>query len=114
MHHRVRLSKRTIVRNAKRRGVGLEHCRSPPRNEKGRPKDALSRSPVREAYLLDVGDLAVGALLPDVHHVVGTGDVALLVEGEVADHGLEGLAGLHGLGDLLGVERLGLLGRLRR
>jgi hypothetical protein len=31
--------------------------------------------------ILDVGDLAVGALLPGVHGVVGTGDVALLVEG---------------------------------
>src|SRR5215204_6264734 len=59
-----------------------------------------------------VVDLAVGALLPDVHDVVRTGDVALLVEGEVADHRLEGLARVHVLGHLLRVGRLHRLGRL--
>src|SRR3982074_2433584 len=69
---------------------------------------------------LDIGDLAVGSLLPDVEHVAifllagdsVAGHVTLLVGGEVAEHGLEHLAGMHHLGDLLGIERLRLLGRL--
>src|SRR3974390_1034220 len=50
---------------------------------------------------LDIGDLALGRLLPDVHDVVQIGAVALLVIGDVAEHGVEGHAGMHLLGDLL-------------
>src|SRR6266581_875782 len=56
---------------------------------------------------LDVADLAAGVLLPSVDRVVGAGNVALLVVGKVADHGLELLARADLLGDLLRVEGLG-------
>src|SRR5579863_8729701 len=42
----------------------------------------------RLSHLL-VGDLAVGALLPDVPHVVDVCAVAFLVVGDLADDGLE-------------------------
>src|SRR3954447_10754562 len=55
---------------------------------------------------LDIGDLAAGVLLPNVHHVVEPRDIALLVVAELADHGRELAAGLDGLGDLLRIERV--------
>src|SRR2546423_14244024 len=58
---------------------------------------------------LVVRDLAVRLLLPDIHHVVRTGDIALLVVSQFADHGLELLTRVHHFGDLLGIKRLRLL-----
>src|SRR5271156_438642 len=49
----------------------------------------------------DVSDLAACVLLPDIHHVIELGDVALLVVGDVAEHGFEIHAGMHHLADLL-------------
>ncbi len=60
-------------------------------------------SPARPS-VLDVSDLAVRLLLPRVHDIVRTGDVALLVEGEIADHRLVGLARPECLGHFLRVE----------
>src|SRR5262245_31820298 len=63
-------------------------------------------------FFLEVGVLAVVTLLPLVHDVVRTGDVALLVVAEVADGGRPRAARLDRLRDLLRIERAGLLGGL--
>ena len=68
---------------------------------RGWPRSGRMRA--RASHLLE-GDLAVGVLLPDVPDVVDRGAVALLVVGDVADHGLERHARMHDLGDLLRVE----------
>src|ERR1700730_15218422 len=100
--------------------------------ERGRPARTLrvrkvfvrkaGGTPALRLLVLEIRDLAVRALLPGVEdvtvllfaadQVAVVGDVALLVERDVAQYGLEGLAGVHDLGDLLGVERFRLLGRL--
>src|SRR5262245_25806142 len=85
-----------------------------PRNSKEAALTAASKLAAgRCRSLLEIRDLALRVLLPHVHHVVEPRDVALLVVGEIADHGLESLAGLGGLGDLLGIERFGIGGRHR-
>src|SRR5215831_3727578 len=55
---------------------------------------------------LDVGNLAAGVLLPDVHHVVEPCDVTLLVVAEFTDHSRKLAPRLDGLGDLLRIERI--------
>src|SRR4051812_39276057 len=81
------------------------------------------RSQIRAGSLrLEIGDLAVRPLLPGVEdvavlllaldHVSLAPDVTFLVEGDVAEHGVEGFAGVHDLGHLLWVERLRLLSGL--
>src|SRR6185437_10616619 len=61
---------------------------------------------------LHEADLAVRALLPDVPDVIDGGAVALLVEGDVAEDGVERRPGVHGGGDLLRIERVRLFRRL--
>src|SRR4051794_30246135 len=63
----------------------------------------------QRAQLVDllIADLAARILLPDVHHIVETRDVALFVEADVADDGRELAAGMHFVGDLLGLDRIG-------
>src|SRR4029079_12776361 len=68
---------------------------------------------VRRLLDLDAADLAVGALLPDVHDVVERLAIALGVIFEVANRGLPRAARLDGLGDLLGVGGARLGDRLR-
>ena len=41
------------------------------------------------ARAFDIRDLSAGILFPDVHHIVEFCDVALLVVGNIAEHGLE-------------------------
>jgi len=41
------------------------------------------------ARAFDVRYLAAGVFFPDVHHIVEFRDVALLVVGNIAEHGLE-------------------------
>src|SRR6185437_15760652 len=81
--------------------------------------DSASRAGERAALVagrsgseLHVRDLAVGRLLPDVPDVIHGRAVALLVEGDVAEDGLEGHARMHGFGDLLRLDRLRLFRRL--
>ena len=53
---------------------------------------------------VDVTELAARVLLPDIHHVIELGDVAFLVVGEIAEHGLEVHAGMHFIGDLFRID----------
>ena len=59
---------------------------------------------------LDIGDLAVRALAPFVDDIIGAGDVALGVEGQVADDGLERAVFVQRLGH---GDRIGRLGPFR-
>src|SRR5215471_203905 len=59
----------------------------------------------RPSLDLGVGDLAARVLLPDVDRVIDAGYVALLVVGQLPDHGVELHAGLDLRRDLLGIER---------
>src|SRR5262249_45235811 len=72
------------------------YLRQPLPKKKARRTGGLDReSGETPSFELDVGDLAFRILFPDVDHVVQPRHVALLVEGDVADHRLEGLAGMH-------------------
>ena len=75
---------------------------------------ALRRPGMTEVLLLDlrVGDLAARVFLPDIHHVIQTRDVALLVVADLADHGLVLAARMQRGRDLLGIGRFRLLGGL--
>jgi hypothetical protein len=103
--HLNRLKKACRSRYARRRGKKRQK-KTPGASPPGARKD------LRPGFLvLEVGVLAVVALLPRVHHVVRTGDVALGVEGQLADRGLERTLGLGGLRNLLRVDVAGLGGR---
>src|ERR1700738_2452010 len=67
--------------------VPIRIRKSPPRREAGLPHQAG-----KESLDLGVGDLAAGILLPDVDGVIDAGHVALLVVGQLANHGIELLA----------------------
>src|SRR5262245_29782683 len=74
------------------------------------------------SLVLEIRDLSVRPFLPGVEHVAVlllaayhvpvVGHIALLVESDVAQNGVERFSRMHDLGDLFRVERLGLLGSL--
>src|SRR5262249_61663670 len=89
-----------------------------PRFVKAKQKPASSEagsltSKVPKSLLdLGVGDLAARLLLPDIDRVIDACDVALLVIGQVADHGLELHARFDLLCHFLRIERFCRLGCL--
>ncbi len=72
----------------------------------------LKRVRTERLFVLEIGNPAVRARLPDVEHVTilppagqrVAGHVALLVEGEAAEHGIEHLTRMHHISDPLGIE----------
>src|SRR5215211_8849581 len=68
---------------------------------------------------LEIGDLPVRTFLPGVEnvavlllaidHIALIGNIAFGVEGDIAEHRVERLAGMHDLGDFLRIGRLRLL-----
>src|SRR2546423_6766143 len=104
--HEYRASRRSIATNSRSPQAAFAKGNARPGDRSGRVN--LSRGKALRTLVVDlgVGDLAGSVLLPNIHHVIRTGDVALLIVAHLADHGLELLARLDHLGDLLRAERL--------
>ena len=83
-------------------------------NAKKARQDRAFRSPEglfqQRLFVLEVGVLAVVTLLPGVHDVVRTRDVALFVITEIADNGLERTLALDVFGNSLRIVAAGGLG----